>query len=303
MCSNFLHVLSLIAGHNGVMETNGVTHGASDSSAGKGSRQVKGATLILKQFHALLVKRFHHAIRSQKDFMAQVQFTCSQSGIYYFYSRTGSEYFLHHFLLTCIFGGFQIVLPASFVLIALIFTMIVPPFGEYPSLTLTPWMYGQQFTFFRSDLKHCEFYKTLALDKTSLTDFILYTSSSQFSNEQPFDPKMKRFTERLLQTPGLGTRCMEGEPLGWVWGQDGTITRVHVYWIYRIQNDWYRNPAAFKRFQLMQTYKRSSKTADIFPDNLNLAWKWHFEPPVYSTSSSVVRFNQSPILNAGLLPK
>uniref|UniRef100_A0AAQ5YL96 P-type phospholipid transporter n=1 Tax=Amphiprion ocellaris TaxID=80972 RepID=A0AAQ5YL96_AMPOC len=128
--------------HNGV---NGTNH-ASDSSAGKGSRQVKGATLILKQFHALLVKRFHHATRSQKDFLA------------------------------------QIVLPASFVLIALIFTMIVPPFGEYPSLTLTPWMYGQQVTF--------------------------------FSNEQPFDPKMKHFAERLLNRPGLGTRCMEGEPLG-----------------------------------------------------------------------------------------
>ncbi|XP_031720821.1 retinal-specific phospholipid-transporting ATPase ABCA4-like isoform X2 [Anarrhichthys ocellatus] len=131
--------------HNGVMRTNGITHGASDSSAGKGSRQVKGCTLILKQFHALLVKRFHHSIRSQKDFLA------------------------------------QIILPASFVLIALIFTMIVPPFGEYPSLTLSPWMYGQQFTF--------------------------------FSNEQPFDPKMKRFTERLLSRPGLGTRCMAGEPL------------------------------------------------------------------------------------------
>ncbi|XP_068594222.1 retinal-specific phospholipid-transporting ATPase ABCA4-like [Cebidichthys violaceus] len=131
--------------HNGVKQSNGITHGASDSSAGKGSRQVKGSTLILKQFHALLVKRFHHAIRSQKDFLA------------------------------------QIVLPASFVLIALIFTMIVPPFGEYPSLTLSPWMYGQQFTF--------------------------------FSNEQPFDPKMKRFTERLLSRPGLGTRCMAGEPL------------------------------------------------------------------------------------------
>uniref|UniRef100_A0AAQ5ZUX9 ABC transporter domain-containing protein n=1 Tax=Amphiprion ocellaris TaxID=80972 RepID=A0AAQ5ZUX9_AMPOC len=130
------------AEHNGV---NGTNH-ASDSSAGKGSRQVKGATLILKQFHALLVKRFHHATRSQKDFLA------------------------------------QIVLPASFVLIALIFTMIVPPFGEYPSLTLTPWMYGQQVTF--------------------------------FSNEQPFDPKMKHFAERLLNRPGLGTRCMEGEPLG-----------------------------------------------------------------------------------------
>ncbi|XP_034558386.1 retinal-specific phospholipid-transporting ATPase ABCA4-like [Notolabrus celidotus] len=130
--------------HNGV--ANGTTHGASDSSAGRGSRQVKGFTLVLKQFHALLVKRFHHATRSKKDFMA------------------------------------QIVLPASFVLIALVFTMVVPPFGEYPSLTLTPWMYGQQFTF--------------------------------FSNEQPFDPKMKRFADRLLNRPGLGTRCMEGEPLG-----------------------------------------------------------------------------------------
>uniref|UniRef100_A0A669ETI5 P-type phospholipid transporter n=1 Tax=Oreochromis niloticus TaxID=8128 RepID=A0A669ETI5_ORENI len=134
-----LTVFLLNTEHNGVNPTNQ----SSDSSAGKGSRQVKGGFLILKQFHALLVKRFHHATRSQKDFLA------------------------------------QIVLPASFVLIALIFTMIVPPFGEYPSLTLSPWMYGQQFTF--------------------------------FSNERPYDPKMKHFIERLLKPPGLGTRCMEGE--------------------------------------------------------------------------------------------
>lgn len=51
---------------------NGTAHVESDSSAGKGSRQVKGVTLVLKQFHALLVKRFHHATRSQKDFLAQV---------------------------------------------------------------------------------------------------------------------------------------------------------------------------------------------------------------------------------------
>ncbi|KAM4557505.1 retinal-specific phospholipid-transporting ATPase ABCA4-like [Fundulus diaphanus] len=127
-------------------ENNGVNGTASDSRAGKGSRQVKGAALILKQFHALLVKRFHHATRSRKDFMA------------------------------------QIVLPATFVLVSLIFTLIVPPFGEYPSLTLTPWMYGQQFTF--------------------------------FSNERPFDPRMKHFTDRLLGLPGLGTRCMQGELLG-----------------------------------------------------------------------------------------
>uniref|UniRef100_A0A8C3LPF8 P-type phospholipid transporter n=1 Tax=Chrysolophus pictus TaxID=9089 RepID=A0A8C3LPF8_CHRPC len=43
----------------------------------------------------------------------------------------------------------QIVLPASFVLLSLVLTVIIPPFGEYPALTLDPWIYGQQFTFFR----------------------------------------------------------------------------------------------------------------------------------------------------------
>uniref|UniRef100_A0A8B9I1A9 ATP-binding cassette, sub-family A (ABC1), member 4b n=1 Tax=Astyanax mexicanus TaxID=7994 RepID=A0A8B9I1A9_ASTMX len=125
---------------NGV-QGNGVgKHEESDSSAGKASRQVKGFTLVLKQFHALLVKRLHHATRSQKDFLA------------------------------------QIVLPASFVLIALIFTLIVPPFGEYPSLTLSPAMYGQQFTF--------------------------------LSNERPDHPTMTRFIYTTLAEPGLGTRCM-----------------------------------------------------------------------------------------------
>uniref|UniRef100_A0A673LMV2 P-type phospholipid transporter n=1 Tax=Sinocyclocheilus rhinocerous TaxID=307959 RepID=A0A673LMV2_9TELE len=117
----------------------------SENSAGRASRQVKGLSLVLKQFHALLVKRFHHAKRSHKDFLA------------------------------------QIVLPASFVLIALVFTMIVPPFGEYPSLTLTPWMYGQQFTF--------------------------------ISNEQPSHPKMRHFIQTLLKGPGMGTRCMANQSL------------------------------------------------------------------------------------------
>uniref|UniRef100_A0A668A8Y6 P-type phospholipid transporter n=1 Tax=Myripristis murdjan TaxID=586833 RepID=A0A668A8Y6_9TELE len=131
---------------NEAVQGNSSAPGASDSSAGRGSRQVKGSSLIMKQFYALLVKRFHHSTRSHKDFLA------------------------------------QIILPASFVLIALVFTLIVPPFGEHPSLTLTPWMYGKQITF--------------------------------FSNERPFDPNMKRFAERLLSRPGMGTRCMEGEPLG-----------------------------------------------------------------------------------------
>uniref|UniRef100_A0A6Q2ZEB5 P-type phospholipid transporter n=1 Tax=Esox lucius TaxID=8010 RepID=A0A6Q2ZEB5_ESOLU len=125
-------------GEAALKQANGTRLRAEDCSDGKGSRQIKGASLVMKQFLALLVKRFHHATRSLKDFLA------------------------------------QIVLPASFVLIALVFTMIVPPFGEYPALTLSPWMYGQQFTFFRS---------------------------------------MTRFAKALLNPPGLGTRCMSGVDL------------------------------------------------------------------------------------------
>ncbi|MEQ2194756.1 hypothetical protein XENOCAPTIV_002464 [Xenoophorus captivus] len=43
----------------------------------------------------------------------------------------------------------KIVLPAVFVCIALVFSLIVPPFGKYPSLALHSSMYGEQFTFIR----------------------------------------------------------------------------------------------------------------------------------------------------------
>uniref|UniRef100_A0A8B9TLI8 P-type phospholipid transporter n=1 Tax=Anas platyrhynchos TaxID=8839 RepID=A0A8B9TLI8_ANAPL len=87
---------------------------AGDQNEGKGSRQYKGFQLVHQQIKALFIKRFHHASRSHKDFLA------------------------------------QIVLPASFVLLSLMLTVIIPPFGEYPALTLHPWIYGQQFTFFSS---------------------------------------------------------------------------------------------------------------------------------------------------------
>lgn len=54
-------------------DANGVNPLESDNSAGRASRQVKGFSLVLKQFHALLVKRYHHATRSHKDFLAQVR--------------------------------------------------------------------------------------------------------------------------------------------------------------------------------------------------------------------------------------
>uniref|UniRef100_A0A8C4NQE0 P-type phospholipid transporter n=1 Tax=Dicentrarchus labrax TaxID=13489 RepID=A0A8C4NQE0_DICLA len=112
---------------------------------GKGSYQVKGWSLKRQQFVALLWKRFLYARRSRKGFFA------------------------------------QIVLPAVFVCIALVFSLIVPPFGKYPSLALDPSMYGEQFNF--------------------------------ISNDLPEDPHINKLLGALTEKPGFGTRCMEGEPI------------------------------------------------------------------------------------------
>uniref|UniRef100_A0A8C2FEA0 ATP binding cassette subfamily A member 1 n=1 Tax=Cyprinus carpio TaxID=7962 RepID=A0A8C2FEA0_CYPCA len=114
-------------------------------SNGKGSYQVKGWSLKRQQFVALLWKRFLYARRSRKGFFA------------------------------------QIVLPAVFVCIALVFSLIVPPFGKYPSLALNPWMYEEQFTF--------------------------------ISDDAPHDISTQKLLNALLDDPGFGTRCMEGEPI------------------------------------------------------------------------------------------
>ncbi|XP_068781238.1 phospholipid-transporting ATPase ABCA1-like isoform X1 [Struthio camelus] len=82
-------------------------------SDGKGSYHMKGWKLMQQQFMALLWKRLLIAKRSKKGFFA------------------------------------QIVLPAIFVCIALMFSLIIPPFGKYPSLELQPWMYDEQYTFIR----------------------------------------------------------------------------------------------------------------------------------------------------------
>ncbi|XP_027550074.1 retinal-specific ATP-binding cassette transporter isoform X3 [Neopelma chrysocephalum] len=118
---------------------------AGDQNEGKGSRQYKGFQLVHQQIKALLIKRFQRASRSHRDFLAQV------------------------------------VLPSSFVLLSLILTVIIPPFGEYPALTLHPWIYGQQFTF--------------------------------FSNERPGNEQMVSLTHAFLNKPGFGNRCMKNQPL------------------------------------------------------------------------------------------
>lgn len=48
-----------------------------DGGAGRGSYQVRGLCLTMKQFFALLIKRLHHTTRSYKDFFAQVTFNAA----------------------------------------------------------------------------------------------------------------------------------------------------------------------------------------------------------------------------------
>ncbi|KAL7375204.1 hypothetical protein ABVT39_013723 [Epinephelus coioides] len=116
------------------------------SVSGKGSTVITGWKLIRRQFLALFIKRFHHARRSRKGLIAQV------------------------------------VLPAVFVCLSLIFSLIVPPFTEYPNLELQPWMY---------DLPQTTFY----------------------SNDGPDNAEVSKVVETLVNKPGFGTRCMIGDPI------------------------------------------------------------------------------------------
>uniref|UniRef100_A0A2K5S234 ATP binding cassette subfamily A member 7 n=1 Tax=Cebus imitator TaxID=2715852 RepID=A0A2K5S234_CEBIM len=85
--------------------------GSGPDTAGR----VQGWALTRQQLQALLLKRFLLARRSRRGLFA------------------------------------QIVLPALFVGLALVFSLIVPPFGHYPALRLSPAMYGAQVSFFSED--------------------------------------------------------------------------------------------------------------------------------------------------------
>uniref|UniRef100_A0A8C5HDU1 P-type phospholipid transporter n=1 Tax=Gouania willdenowi TaxID=441366 RepID=A0A8C5HDU1_GOUWI len=135
---------SIACMHSGLISTPDLSKNTVVS--GRGSAVITGWKLIRRQFLALFIKRFHHARRSRKGLIAQV------------------------------------VLPAVFVCLSLIFSLIVPPFTEYPSLELQPWMYGLPQTTF-------------------------------YSNDMPENPKMSRIVETLVDNPGFGTRCMDGDPI------------------------------------------------------------------------------------------
>uniref|UniRef100_A0A8D0AU38 ABC transporter domain-containing protein n=1 Tax=Sander lucioperca TaxID=283035 RepID=A0A8D0AU38_SANLU len=122
------------------------SYGISDTTLEEGSTVITGWELIRRQFLALFIKRFHHARRSRKGLIAQV------------------------------------VLPAAFVCLSLIFSLIVPPFTEYPSLELQPWMYSLPQTTF-------------------------------YSKDVPDNVEVSKVVETLVNKPGFGTRCMNGDPI------------------------------------------------------------------------------------------
>uniref|UniRef100_A0A8D2AMA5 ATP binding cassette subfamily A member 4 n=1 Tax=Sciurus vulgaris TaxID=55149 RepID=A0A8D2AMA5_SCIVU len=130
-----------------------------------------GLRLVLQHVQALLIKRFHHAVRSRKDFLAQM------------------------------------VLPATFVFLALVLSIIVPPFGEYPALTLHPWIYGQQYTFFSMDepgSKHLEVLTDVLLNKPGFGNLPLHPYSDTLSpprDWQRVSPNITHLFQKQKWTP------------------------------------------------------------------------------------------------------
>ncbi|XP_065774517.1 phospholipid-transporting ATPase ABCA7 isoform X5 [Muntiacus reevesi] len=122
------------------LENGGLAGSAPETQALQGSGpatagRVHSWALTCQQLRALLLKRFLLARRSRRGLFA------------------------------------QIVLPALFVGLALVFSLIAPPFGYYPALRLSPSMYGSQVSF--------------------------------FSDDTPGDPEHTRLVEALLEEAGL----------------------------------------------------------------------------------------------------
>ncbi|XP_050403065.1 phospholipid-transporting ATPase ABCA1 isoform X2 [Patella vulgata] len=115
--------------------------------ADSGKAKIIGWSLILHQFYALFLKRFHHVRRSKKGFVC------------------------------------EIVLPAGFVCLAMVFSLILPPFEEEPPLELQPWMYTP---------------------KTGEPHLYMF-----YANDNPSNPLTQSLEKTLFSKPWVGNRCMK----------------------------------------------------------------------------------------------
>ncbi|KAL8576510.1 hypothetical protein ACOMHN_003068 [Nucella lapillus] len=116
--------------------------------AGAGRVQQTGKQLVLCQVVSLLLKRLHHVRRSKKGFIS------------------------------------EFILPAAFVCLAMVFSLIQPPLADMPPLELHPW--------------HYQPHKGV----TSLFSF--------YSNDNPSEGRGSQLEDTLLQSGTYhGTRCMD----------------------------------------------------------------------------------------------
>ncbi|XP_069128746.1 phospholipid-transporting ATPase ABCA1-like [Argopecten irradians] len=107
--------------------------------------KITGKWLIVRQFLALFIKRFHRVRRSKKGFLC------------------------------------EIILPAIFVLMAMIFAQIAPPLSKEPPLELHPWHYIPK-----------------------LGEKKLY----MFYSMDGLTTKSQRHLNMLVKNPSVGNRCM-----------------------------------------------------------------------------------------------
>ena len=92
----------------------------------------------------------------------------------------------------------QIVLPALFVGLALVFSLIAPPFGYYPALRLSPSMYGSHVSFFRWVQRRGAWWGGGRACRHSPD-----LAPTTHSDDTPGDPEHARLVEALLEEAGL----------------------------------------------------------------------------------------------------
>ncbi|XP_035826205.1 ATP-binding cassette sub-family A member 7 [Aplysia californica] len=128
------------------LEEEGLGAESSEGSFGQKETQTCGKLLIVQQLMALIIKRFHHVRRSKKSFIC------------------------------------EILLPAAFICLAMVASLVIPPFSEDDPLELQPWMYEP------------------STGSSSLYSF--------YNNVNASDPVGANLVNSMLNMPYYGTRCM-----------------------------------------------------------------------------------------------
>ena len=139
---------------------------------------------MAKHMMALTVKRFHHSRRNKKGFICEVSINilyCSITSMSYWkiYSK--------------------ILLPAFFVCLAMIFTLILPALVEEPPLEISPWIYPTRVSF-----------QTRIPFK--FTSAFLYFQGGQntffYSVENKDSFWARKYRDEIISFRGLGTQCI-----------------------------------------------------------------------------------------------